>query len=803
MSQPGSDRIELGALRAALAERTRTPLGKDRALGLGSLAKIEDARERIEAVRQARMVIDRGDEPPFGAATDVRPPLDLAEKGGVLDGPQLREIAETMHASSALHRFLLAREDEAVLLYGIGAAMHDLSREADEIRRCFTRDGQLADDASPELGPLRKRLRSLHEMIREKLEELLQSASMKTYLQEPYFTLRADRYVLPIKASFQGDVPGIVHDASGSGHTVFIEPQAVVDLGNRLKIAQSAVLEEEQRILGELTLEVVRVADSIRANLIGVGMMDLLSAGARLSTDLDAEPILPDADPGFDLISARHPLLVLQRLGTRGDPVVPNDLGLKDGQCVLILTGPNTGGKTVAMKTVGMFAEMVRCGLHLPCSARSRIGWYARIEAAIGDDQSIASNLSTFAAHLRQIMRLYDAAVPGALVLLDEIAADTDPTQGQALAQAVLESLADRGAHVVVTTHFERLKAVPFADSRFRNAGVGFDPDRLRPTYKVTLDVPQSSSGIDIAQSLGLPREIVARARALIGEGSIAIEALMRGLRDKQAELERARAQTEEATHRLVVARNELEEKKADLERERQRLIEHARTELVEEIKGTRTEVRGIIAKLQKVASSDAVREAMRLATEAAAQLAHTEAVEAAKLPPTESQGSADEPLAQVAVGDWVHVGKLEKDGEVVAIEGKEALVAVGNMRTRIPLSSVFAARTKRPKGTLSTSKHLKRALEDAREKPKAEFAPTEEMDLRGQTVDEALTRIDGFLDVHYSGPASRVKIIHGYGSGALKQAIREHLRRSGYVRTFRPGDDSEGGDGVTIVELA
>jgi DNA mismatch repair protein MutS2 len=801
----GIDRIELGAIKDALLGRVRTPLGATEVRALAPLPTRAEARTRIDALSEARSLLERGEEPAFGGATDVRAAIDLGAKGVTLDSAQLRAIAETMRGSSALRRYLLAREDDGPLLYGMGASMEDLSRTAEEVQKSFDPDGTLADSASPELGPLRKRLRGFHEMIREKLEQLLQASQIKPYLQEPYFTVRGDRYVLPIRASFQNEVAGIVHDASGSGQTVFVEPQAVVELGNRVKIAQSAVIEEEHRILTELTELVVSERDGLLVNLEALGRVDLVFAGGRLSRDLGAEAILPEEQPGFDLIEARHPLLVLQRIG-KADAglVVGNDLGLKPEQRVLILTGPNTGGKTVAMKTIGLFAMMARCGLHLPCAARSRIGWFDRIEAAIGDDQSIASNLSTFAAHLVQIMNVLDRAGAETLVLLDEIAADTDPTQGQALAQAVLEALADRGAHVVVTTHFERLKAVPFADPRFRNAGVGFDPERLRPTYKVTLDLPQSSSGIDIAQSLGLGRSIVERARALSGEGTGALEGLMTGLRDKQIELDRVRFDLEEERRKMIVAQRELERTQRSLEEERRKVIDRERVDFLRELDRSRNEVKATIARLQKAASSEEVRDAMRLASEASAKLAQTEAEERAKVEPAELQLEPGKRVENPSVGDWVHVDKLGKDGEIVAIEGKEALVAVGNMRTRVPVSGLTHAQSKRPKGLLHESRSLKKALEEAKEKQRsAEVPPTEEVDLRGNTVDEALARIDAFLDVHYSGPASKVKIIHGHGSGALRQAIREHLKRSGYVRNFRPGEDNEGGDGITVVELA
>jgi DNA mismatch repair protein MutS2 len=646
-------------------------------------------------------------------------------------------------------------------------------------------------------------------MIRDTLGELLQAPEIKPYLQEGYYTIRADRFVMPIKTSYKREVTGIVHDASASGQTVFIEPTAIVDLGNRLKIAQSEVQEEEYRILTRLTQLVVAESAALLLAMDAIGQIDLIAGCARLAESLECARILPSDQAGFDLRRARHPLLVLQALETKaagGTPheVIANDLGLKADQRVLVLTGPNTGGKTVAMKTVGLLALMVRCGLHLPCDERSELGWFERIEAAIGDQQSISSNLSTFAAHMQQLMSILERAHLETLVLVDEIAADTDPTQGQALAQSILEAFAERGAHTVVTTHFERLKVVPFADLRFRNAGVGFDPERMRPTYRVTLDVPQSSSGIDIAQAMGLPEPIAQRARSLTGEGAQAIESLLKGLEAKSAELDHARIKQEQAFDRLVASRNQLEAQKADLAREKRRVIEQARGELLNEVENVRAEVRGIIARLQKAAGSDAVKEAMRLATEAAAQVARIEAEEHAKLGP---KPATEEPsgLEGVRVGDWVHVPRLGKDGEVVAIDGKDALLAVGNMRTRVPTDALTRAHTRRPKKASRTDSTRPTPSPQKRQEaaaPAALSPAVEEIDLRGLGIDEALNRLDAFLDYHYTTSTPRLRIIHGHGTGALRVAVREHLERSGYVRSFRPGDDTEGGDGATIVEL-
>ncbi len=806
------DRLELSAIKKALSVRVRTSLGGLVVDALGPLPEIGTAKERIEAIRQARILLEKGEPPPVWGAQDVEKALELGEKGIMLESPALRAIAQTMTAGSALRKHLLAHEHDAPALYGLAAGLTDLSRVANEVLQCFDPDGTLADHASQDLGPLRQRVRTLREKIHEKLSELLHSEKMQSLLQESYFTVRADRYVLPVKASFKNEVDGIVHDASGSGQTVYIEPQALVDLGNRLKIAQSAQLEEEHRILSVLTQMVVREADMIRRMMDVIGRCDFLSGAARLAVDLEMVPLVPDEVPGFELIRARHPLLLLQAFVTEEDGVekistqkqrevrmVPNDLGLGEGRQVLVLTGPNTGGKTVAMKTIGLIALMVRCGLHVPCAEHSRIGWYRAIEVAIGDEQSIASNLSTFAAHVKAMVRILKKADASTLVLIDEIAADTDPTQGAALAQAILERVAESKGHAVVTTHFERLKAVPFVDHRFRNAGVGFDTKALKPTYRVTLDVPQGSSGFDIAQSLGLDADIVERARAILGRGAGELEKVMRELEHRAAELEEARDRAERAERTAESERLELSRKREELALELKELKTKAREELLHEIASAREEARALIAGIRE--QGDAAKEMMRAANASSERLAELEKSEQSKNEEARLKTS-DKPVEELAVGDWVHLARLGRDGDVVAIDGKDVHVVVGNMRMRVARTDVLPAKSQRPKKTARPDpREIRKAVRESQ--TQAPTRITEEIDVRGQTVDECIDWLEAFLDHHYGRPTTHVLIIHGMGTGALRDGIREHLARSGYVKSIRPGEPGEGGDGVTIATLA
>lgn len=813
--------LELEGIQAGLRARVRTPLGHQRVAALAPLTQLQAARARIEQIREARHLIDGGETAPVFAGDAVESSVQSAEKGVMLEGPALRAVAQTLLAGAELRRHLVPREQEVPQLYGLGVSLPDLTGPARRIQRCFDPDGQLADDASRELGPLRQRVRSVRDAIHAKLQVLLHEASIEPYLQESYFTIRGDRHVLPVKASYKTHVPGIVHDASGSGQTVFIEPQVLIDLGNRLKIAQSEQADEEARILSELSVLVAEHGDDIRKTCDVIGQVDFLNGCARLAGDLDAVPIMPDPDPGFRLLAARHPLLVLQSIeprtrddGTTERPtrpwftVVANDLILEPNQQILVLTGPNTGGKTVAMKTVGLCALLVRCGLHVPCNAESRLGWYRELTGTLGDQQSIATNLSTFAAHMKDLMAILRRAGSGTLALIDEIAADTDPGQGQAIAQAILERLADRGAHVVVTTHFERLKALPFQDPRFRNAGVGFDEVQLRPTYQVTLDVPQGSSAFDIAAGMGLEAGIVERARALTGDGSDSLESLLKSVDRRARELEQANLRADDRARALEREKAELERQRTNLEREIEQVRERARRELLDDIAQAREQARKLVADLQRASEGGgSPADAMRAATRTADALRELEEKEQAKAAPPEPE-PASEPLTEVAVGQRVHVTKLGRDGEVVSVEGRDAQVVVGAVKMRVPVKSLRA-----PASSRAERKRAPRSPSATRGPKPDRYAPeaparsepppgTEELDLRGQTVDESLDRLEAFLDYHYGQPTQRVMVIHGHGTGALKEAVREHLRRSGYVKSMRPGERDEGGDGVTVVHL-
>ena len=798
--QQAYEQLEFELIISGLKSRCQSALGQERAEQINVFETSQEAINNIRQITQMREQIDEDRLPPLAGAQNVSLDLEQATKEMVLEGPQLVAIAKTMAVIADLQRYLLPLDTVAPLLFGMGASLSDLSRPSQKILGSFEPSGRLADHASADLGSLRHKMRSIEDNVQETLRKLIDSLESKQLLQEPYFTVRAERYVLPVIASFKGKVEGIVHDASNTGQTVFIEPQEVLKLGNKLKIAQSEVREEEFRILTILSDIVKDHADDILRGMEIIAQVDVLFASAKFATDLECVAIEPNHEPGVDLIDARHPLLILQKLAEPTAPLVANDIGLNEAQRVLILTGPNTGGKTVAMKTVGLLALMLRCGLHLPCKEGSKLGWFDELFVAIGDQQSIESQLSTFAAHIKALSEIVDGSSARSLVLIDEIAADTDPTQGQALGHAILESLAEKQSHVVVTTHFEGLKAIPFANDKFRNAGVGFDNESFKPTYKVSLDVPQSSNGFDIARGLGMNSLIIERAQQIFGDGSSTIEELISAVERKASELEKAKEETKQAERKLDKERNRLQHERHQLQAARQKLQKQAQEELFDEIKAAREQVSKVISELQRSAGSDAVKAAMRVADNAAKELKKIDEEkqsEAKKLQPPEPKTS---PLSDINVGDWVHVPKVGKDGSIVSIDKKGAVIAIGNMRLRVGLESL---RTSKSRPAKNQSRQVKpNETKKARSKVVA-VSSKEELDVRGLTSDEALDRLDAFLDYHFQGPSDHVRVIHGHGTGALRKAIRDHLRTSGYVVEYRPESDKNGGDGATLIELS
>jgi DNA mismatch repair protein MutS2 len=784
---------ELGwpEILAALAARCRLPAGRRAALATPVQPTAAEAREALARVGEARKLSEAAFALPLGGVGDVEAHLDRASRGGVLEPVALRECAALSRAAARTREALVSRAAEVPRLAAIAEPLEPSAALADRIERAIEPSGAVSDRASFALAQARERARGLHRALKAQVEGLLADPEMERHLRDRYFTIRNERYVLPVLASARSQVPGIVHNASQSGQTLFVEPDSMVELGNELSIANAMAAEEEQRILRELSEALGSASGALARDLDALGRLDALEASARLASDLDAHaPEIAAPSAGFELLSLRHPLLVLQ-----GKQVVASHVSLEPPRRALIVSGPNGGGKTVAITAVGLSALLVRAGLPVPAAEGSRVPFFLEVKAAVDERGDLHKDLSTFTAHLAAVKDMLDGAVPGSLVLVDEIAADTDPREGAALAAAILDGLVERGATVLVTTHLDELKALALTDPRFANARVGFDAEKLCPTYQLHLGAPGSSSAIEVAARVGLPAAIVEHARAALGGHGGALGQALRALDEERARLERERRAAAEAadrTRRAEERARAAEEAARRAEREAAARMGEA---LADDIDAARAEVAELLAGLQ-------AKPSVKAATDAAAKLEAWKATVAGAARSAQVKAEAGPEIEQggaVAPGARVRIVSLGQDGEVVEVDGGNALVRAGPLKVRRPVSDLLPLRGKAREATLGRTRAERlAAAEEAR--PDTPRSAERRLDVRGLRVEELLREVERFLDSRYAEGEAECLILHGHGTGALKQALREHLSSSPYVSTFRPGDRHEGGDAVTVV---
>jgi DNA mismatch repair protein MutS2 len=777
----------------ALAGRCRLPAGQRRARALGFLGSAEEVREALARVGEARALAEQQVSLPLGGLGEVEPHLERAAKGGALEPLALRECAALSRAAARTRAVLVARPEAPRL----GALAADLSADDDlagRIEEAIEPSGAISDRATPALAGLRERVRGLHRALKSQVEALLGDEVLSRHLRDRYYTIRDERYVLPVLASDRAKVPGIVHGASQSGQTLFVEPKPMVELGNELSIAAAMAAEEEERILRELSGAVAEAAGALRRDLEVLSALDLLEAEARLSSELDANaPEVCAPAGGFALRDLRHPLLVLQ-----GKKVIASDVVLEPPRLALVVSGPNGGGKTVAVTAVGLCAVMLRAGLPVPAARGSRLPFYARVDAAVDERGDLMRDLSTFTAHLSAVREMAASAGPGSLVLVDEIAADTDPREGAALAAAILEDLLTRGAQVLVTTHLDELKALALTDGRFANARVGFDPERLAPTYQLHLGSPGSSSALEVARRVGLPEQVVERARAHLGGRGGALGAALRALEEERARLAAEREELSRERERARAAEAEARAAGQAARRAEKEAAARVAGSLAEEVEAARDEVARLLSDLQK-------KPTVRRATEAAERLETWAATlsQAGRVAEAQAEAGAEAlPAGQVEAGTRVRIASLGQEGEVVEISAGEALVRVGALKVRRPLADLvpLAGKARAAPGIARSRAEKLAAAAEARAQPLR--AGAHRLDVRGLRVEDLLREVDRFLDSLYGEGASECVVLHGHGTGALKQALREHLGASPYVATFRPGEGHEGGDAVTVVVL-
>ncbi len=784
--------LEWDALLKRIADGCVSHAGAARVIATEPCATLEAARESAARVAELIRLDALAQGLPVRDFPDVREPLERASHGGTLAGTELLGVLDVLRTARSIRAFVRERKDACPALSRVLGGDPKLERLEDLLDHSLDTDGSVSDRASPALADARKSARDARETLKEKLKECLRSYS--ALLQGQYFTERDGRYVLPVRADAHMRVDGIVLDASSSGGTLFVEPRETTDQGNKLKLKLAAVDREERRVLRELSAEVARAREALEAALDACIESDRLNALVLFARGAKAHVIEPAAHHEIELVLARHPLLV----GT-GIEVVPNSVSIQGGRA-LVISGPNAGGKTVALKCLGLAAWMVRSGIPVPAEPESRVGWFDVVLSEIGDEQSLEHSLSTFSGHVRRLVEFLERAGPGALVLVDEIASGTDPEEGAALAAATLEALTERGAAVAVTTHYERLKELAARGETLQNASVGFDFEQMAPTFRLTLGVPGPSSALFVAARFGLPDGVQRRAREILPQNAAAREAAVRRLEQEKTAMEDDRARLRGELAAVAYERAELEARRRELEAEADRELGREGRELLSVVRLARAEIRDARKRLQTQGhTQESLRELERVVSRGASHVALGGTLERHQ---GRRESAAAEANVVFAAGATV---RLKKTGSVAVVEAPEERGQVRLRAGAIKLT-VAARDLELVRQGASAARAKGRRTERRAAAPALTAAvrtASNTLDLRGTRIDDAGPRVDAFLDRMLGEGDSVGFVLHGHGTGALKSVIREHLGASRYVANCRPADDDEGGDAFTVFWIA
>ncbi len=783
--------LDWSVVCGAIAARCAGEDARDLALRMSSLSKAAASRRSAE-ILEVVSLFDNGGDLPVRSLMSVSELLVRAEKGDVLEANELIAIADTIGSSVELARALSSRAESLPKLSEHRNVVSDERELAKRIRSTFDAAGEIVDRASKDLGPLRRRAQRLRTSILKRLDVYLKTQRFAGILQDDYVTIRGERYVLPIRSGERGDMPGIVHGQSGSGATLFIEPDDLIPLNNDLQLARMDVVNEERRILRELVGAVAARLYALQANSEFAAYIDLSVACARMCAEIGARCAGGDGE-SILLRSARHPVLALRELA--GElTVVPNHIPFSDDARGLMVSGPNTGGKTVTLKTLGLFALMRRAGLLLSADPVSQFPLFDRVFTDIGDEQTLERDLSTFSGHVTNIAGFAGEAGEGTLVLLDELFAGTDPEQASVLGRALVESLIEQGAIVVVTTHLEGMKRFAVQDARFVCASMGFDEARLAPTWRLRTGIPGGSYALRIARQLGLDPAVVDRAEGLAeGHSEADAEALIRRLDETYSALERERGALAEQEEALLVERRELAVLRERLMSKELRVLDAEAGRLKGDIQQARAQLEAMRGRIdrQKSPTPEISDEARQSIEEARAVVRRIEAREAdrrrAEAPETMRLAADD-----VSAGMEVAVASLARRGRVLEVDprGERAQVEVGSMRMWFGLSDL-----RLPGSSATLRPGTSTAAVDVDEAP-----ASMKLDLRGERVEDALEQLEAFVDRAVRGTYHQLVVVHGHGTGALKKAVRQWLSKTQYRLPYRPGERGEGGDGVTVV---
>ena len=745
----------------------------------------EEVKDMLEETSEAQSILVKRGHVNLGGIQDVSDSVKRAEIGAVLDPGSLLKISGSLRAARNLKRSLSPGDEEDFnypRIQSLSNALYVYREIEEEIDNAIVSEVEIADSASPTLRSIRRGILQKNQAIRAKLNSIISSTTYQKYLQDAIISVRGDRFVVPVKAEYRSQVSGIIHDQSSSGATLFIEPMSIVEMNNELRKLKLDEQEEIERILSELTKIVGEVASDILSNQVILGKLDFAFAKGKLSLAMKAiEPILNE-EKHINIKNGRHPLLDVNK-------VVPNNIYLGEDFDTLVITGPNTGGKTVTIKTVGLFALMTQSGLHIPADYGSSMCVYDNVFADIGDEQSIEQSLSTFSSHMTKIVGILKEVTSDSLVIFDELGAGTDPVEGAALAIAILEDVNMAGAKCIATTHYSELKNYALTKPRVENAAVEFDVNTLSPTYKLLIGVPGKSNAFEISRKLGLKDYIIDRAKEFINTDNIELEDVLQNVEKNRIKAEQERAEAEQLKKEIEYIKTEYDRKLEKLNNSR------ARSEAFSITRQAKDEADNILKELRnmemEMASKEKNKKIEALRKELADSMGSLQPSVKSMIVPKVS----NKEIKDLKPGDEVKVITLNQDGSVVSVDKKkkEAVVQMGIMKMTLPFKALQIA----PKEKKSTVTKSTRKIISAKS-----GSVKSEVDLRGMNLEEAIIEVDKYLDDACVAGLETVTIIHGVGTGVLKKGLQDVLKKNKHVKSQRPGQYGEGGMGVTIVEI-
>ena len=781
--------LEFTKIRGQMMQYCESEMGAALCENLEPTNRIDDVRRMQQETREAHDILTYLGGSPMSAFSDVRPQLHLAEIGSTLSPRALLDIGASLRAARSVRDALVNKREGTPMLTANAARLSVFKSIEQAITDAIISEEEIADRASPELFTIRRKMRACNERVRDKLNSMIHSPTYAKYLQDTIITMRGDRYVLPVKQEYRSLVPGIVHDQSATGATIFVEPISVVEIGNELKQLISSERAEIERILRMLSAQVAPEAAAMADNLAILAQLDFAFAKAALAKSMFAvEPKIND-EGRIRIVRGRHPLIDPEK-------VVPLDIRLGQDFTSLIITGPNTGGKTVTLKTTGLFTLMAQSGLQVPGEYGTELAVFDDVFADIGDEQSIEQSLSTFSGHMKNIVSILENVTPDSLVLFDELGAGTDPTEGAALAQAILSTLLSMKTRTVATTHYSELKEFALTTPGVENASVEFDVSTLRPTYRLSIGIPGKSNAFEISRKLGLPEFVIGKAKDLLSKEAVRFEDVIANAEYHRQIAEKERKIAEEARQEMVAIRNQAEAERKKLEDQRDRAIKKAKDEAKRIVENARRESEAVISELRAMkkaggAQEHEIQRVKKKMEQTQEALADKKEV-GGEIPKT------------VKPGDMVHIASMDVDATIVTAPDAKGYVQlkVGMMKMRAQLSDLRTMTTtqqmiKKEQKKLERKKSMREQRIDVMTR-----TVRQEIDVRGMALDEALPEVQKFLDDAMLSSLGEVSIIHGNGMGVLRSGIQDCLRRHPCVSSFRLGRYGEGETGVTIVSL-